>query len=35
MTTFEAFSLIAQFSLVLIALLTLVVSIVVYLNKQK
>ncbi|WP_245983301.1 putative holin-like toxin [Ammoniphilus oxalaticus] len=35
MTTFEAISLIANFSLVLIALLTLVVSIVVHLNKKK
>ncbi|MDC3418650.1 putative holin-like toxin [Aquibacillus salsiterrae] len=35
MTTYEAFSLIAQFSLVLIAILTLVVTIVVFLNKKK
>ncbi|ADC49384.1 hypothetical protein BpOF4_06630 [Alkalihalophilus pseudofirmus OF4] len=39
MTTYESFSesfsLIAQFSLVLIAILTMVISIVVYLNKKK
>ncbi|MEC1720151.1 putative holin-like toxin [Schinkia azotoformans] len=35
MTTYEAFSLIAQFSLVLIAVLTLIVTIVVYINKKK
>ncbi|MDV2886414.1 putative holin-like toxin [Alkalihalophilus pseudofirmus] len=35
MTTYESFSLIAQISLVLIAILTMVISIVVYLNKKK
>ncbi|WP_261178126.1 putative holin-like toxin [Anaerobacillus sp. CMMVII] len=35
MTTFEAFSLIAQFGLVLIAAFTLIITIVVYLNKKK
>ncbi|WP_245712482.1 putative holin-like toxin [Anaerobacillus alkalilacustris] len=35
MTTYQAFSLIAQSSLVLIALLTLIVTIVVNLNKKK
>ncbi|MDQ0216769.1 hypothetical protein J2S13_003253 [Oikeobacillus pervagus] len=35
MTTFEAFSLLAQSSLILIALITLIVTIVVHLNKKK
>ncbi|MGO4889627.1 putative holin-like toxin [Anaerobacillus sp. MEB173] len=35
MTTYEAFSLLAQFSLVLLAVLTLIITIVVYLNKKK
>ncbi|MFZ3577489.1 putative holin-like toxin [Virgibacillus sp. DJP39] len=35
MTTFEALSLIVQFGLVQIATLTLIVTIVVYLNKKK
>ncbi|WP_246050080.1 putative holin-like toxin [Aquibacillus sediminis] len=35
MTAYEALSLIAQFSLTLLAALTLVVTIVVYLNKKK
>ncbi|WP_245712453.1 putative holin-like toxin [Anaerobacillus alkalilacustris] len=35
MTTYQAFSLLAQFSLVLIALLTLIVTIVVNINKKK
>ncbi|WP_257008423.1 putative holin-like toxin [Bacillus sp. FJAT-45350] len=35
MTTYEALSLLVQFSLVLIAVLTLIVTIVVYLNKKK
>ncbi|WP_234402431.1 putative holin-like toxin [Oceanobacillus damuensis] len=35
MTAFEALSLVAQFSLSLIATLTLLVSIVVYFNKKK
>ncbi|MGO4889603.1 putative holin-like toxin [Anaerobacillus sp. MEB173] len=35
MTAYQAFSLIAQFSLVLIAILTLLVTIVVNLNKKK
>ncbi|MBP1950793.1 MULTISPECIES: putative holin-like toxin [Virgibacillus] len=35
MTTFEALSLVAQFSISLIATLTLIVTIVVYLNKKK
>ncbi|MFJ7971942.1 putative holin-like toxin [Psychrobacillus sp. NPDC096389] len=35
MTIYEAFSLIAQFSLVLMAVLTLMITIVVYLNKKK
>lgn len=35
MTTYEALSLVAQFSLALIATLTLIVSIVVFLYKKK
>ncbi|WP_246050149.1 putative holin-like toxin [Aquibacillus sediminis] len=35
MTTYETLSLIAQFSLTLLAALTLVVTIVVFLNKKK
>ncbi|MCZ0756051.1 putative holin-like toxin [Anoxybacillus sp. J5B_2022] len=35
MTTYEALSLIAQFSLVLVAVLTLIVTMVVYINKKK
>ncbi|WP_461178620.1 putative holin-like toxin [Virgibacillus ainsalahensis] len=35
MTTFEALSLVAQFSITLIATLTLIVTIVVYLVKKK
>ncbi|MFD1849066.1 putative holin-like toxin [Oceanobacillus bengalensis] len=35
MTTYEALSLIAQFSLIIVAILTLVVTIVVFLNKKK
>ena len=35
MTTFEALSLIAQFSLSIIAILTLIVTIVVFLHKKK
>ncbi|WP_240510068.1 putative holin-like toxin [Virgibacillus profundi] len=35
MTTFEVFSLLAQFGLLQIAMLTLIVTIVVYLNKKK
>ncbi|MED4350943.1 putative holin-like toxin [Schinkia azotoformans] len=35
MTTYEAFSLIAQFSLVLIAAFTLILTIVVYIIKKK
>ncbi|WP_245835680.1 putative holin-like toxin [Virgibacillus ndiopensis] len=35
MTTFEALSLVPQFSLTLIATLTLIISIVVFLNKKK
>ncbi|MFD2924309.1 putative holin-like toxin [Halobacillus naozhouensis] len=35
MTAYEAFNLIAQFSLVLMAALTLIATIVVYLNKKK
>ncbi|WP_233254402.1 putative holin-like toxin [Salipaludibacillus keqinensis] len=35
MTSYEALSLISQFSLVLIAVFTLVVTTVVYLNKKK
>ncbi|MDC3418090.1 putative holin-like toxin [Aquibacillus salsiterrae] len=35
MTTYEALSLVAQFCLTLLATLTLIVTIVVYLNKKK
>ncbi|MGM8364349.1 putative holin-like toxin [Virgibacillus sp. W0181] len=35
MTAFEALSLVAQFSLSLIAILTLIVTIVVFLNNKK
>ncbi|XWN53006.1 putative holin-like toxin [Anoxybacillus flavithermus] len=35
MTTYEVLSLIAQFSLVFIGMLTLTVTIVVYINKKK
>ncbi|WP_234031496.1 putative holin-like toxin [Lentibacillus cibarius] len=35
MTTYEAFSLVAQFSISLVATLTLIVTLVVYLNKKK
>ncbi|MFC0469129.1 putative holin-like toxin [Halalkalibacter kiskunsagensis] len=35
MTAYEAISLLAQFSLVLIAMLTLIITIVVYLHKKK
>ncbi|WP_035018939.1 putative holin-like toxin [Anoxybacillus flavithermus] len=35
MTAYEALSLIAQFSLVFIGMLTLTVTIVVYINKKK
>ncbi|WP_283246016.1 putative holin-like toxin [Bacillus suaedae] len=35
MTTFEALSLLGQFSLVLIGAITLVITFVVYLNKKK
>ncbi|WP_241657917.1 putative holin-like toxin [Anaerobacillus alkaliphilus] len=35
MTTFEAFSLLAQFGLLLIAAFTFIITIVVYLNKKK
>ncbi|MDL4841722.1 putative holin-like toxin [Aquibacillus rhizosphaerae] len=35
MTTYEALSLVAQFCLTLLATLTLVVTIVVFLNKKK
>ncbi|HLR51676.1 MAG TPA: putative holin-like toxin [Candidatus Avamphibacillus sp.] len=35
MTTFEALSLVAQFSISLIATLTLIVSVVVFLNNKK
>ncbi|AKP45955.1 hypothetical protein BSM4216_0616 [Bacillus smithii] len=35
MTTYEALSLVAQFGLVLIGVLTLIVTMVVYINKKK
>jgi len=35
MTTYEALSLIAQFGIAQVAILTLIVTIVVYLNKKK
>ncbi|MED1562759.1 hypothetical protein AJ85_15920 [Alkalihalobacillus alcalophilus ATCC 27647 = CGMCC 1.3604] len=35
MTTYEAFSLLAQFSLVLLTAFTLIITIVVHLNKKK
>ncbi|WP_420799110.1 putative holin-like toxin [Metasolibacillus meyeri] len=35
MTVYEAFSLMAQFTLMLLALLTFIVTIIVYLNKKK
>ncbi|WP_040340945.1 putative holin-like toxin [Bacillus smithii] len=35
MTTYEALSLVAQFSLVLTGVLTLIVTMVVYINKKK
>lgn len=35
MTTFEALSLLAQFSLTIVAVLTLIVTIVVFLTKKK
>jgi len=35
MTTFEALSLVAQFGLAIVALLTLIVSVVISLNKKK
>src|SRR5699024_5298612 len=35
MTTFEALSLVAQFSLAIVAMLTFIVTIVVFLNKKK
>ncbi len=35
MTTYEALSLVAQFSLVLIGMLTLIVTMVVYINKKE
>ncbi|WP_241657916.1 putative holin-like toxin [Anaerobacillus alkaliphilus] len=35
MTTYEAFSLIAQFGLLLIAAFTLIITVVVYINKKK
>ncbi|SET07353.1 hypothetical protein SAMN05216389_10562 [Oceanobacillus limi] len=35
MTTYEALSLLAQFSLTLVTTLTLIVSVVVFLNKRK
>ncbi|HLR80940.1 MAG TPA: putative holin-like toxin [Bacillota bacterium] len=35
MTTFEALSLVAQFSLAIVATLTFIVTIVVFLNKKK
>ncbi|UCZ52787.1 putative holin-like toxin [Bacillus shivajii] len=35
MTTYEAFSLIAQFGVVFVAVLTLFTTIVVYINKKK
>ncbi|WP_231746934.1 putative holin-like toxin [Lentibacillus sp. JNUCC-1] len=35
MTAFEALSLVAQFSISLIALLTLIIAVVVFLNKKK
>ncbi|MEI3605051.1 putative holin-like toxin [Pseudogracilibacillus sp. SE30717A] len=35
MTTFEALSLVAQFGLSIVALLTLIVSVVIFLEKKK